>query len=123
MATNRNKMIRELEAKFQTVTLPDGRNLSEEELFAAYISILSDLNIQMQTQLEALRKVVLNELMRVQEEIQKKAAEDLIAGRITLDQMPLKRTETAEGVSLENVPLEIMKVASFMAWLNDKVRK
>ena len=124
MATNRNRISREIEAKFQTITLPDGKDMTAEELANAYEHILIDLNITTLTQLEILRSIVQHEVMRVQAEIQKKAVQDFAAGRITMDQLPLKRVEMPNGyVSFENVPPEMMTVASFMGWLNEKAEE
>lgn len=62
--------------------------------------------------------------MRVQEEILKQAIEDYTEGTITEEQMPLRRVESPDGgVTLENVPPELLRVASFMAWLNEKVEE
>lgn len=61
MATNRNKMIREMEGLYQSVTLPDGKDLKQEELFAIYEGITDYLGIRSRTQLEALRKIVLRD--------------------------------------------------------------
>ena len=124
MATNRNKMIREMEGLYQSVTLPDGKDLKQEELFAIYEGITDYLGIRSRTQLEALRKIVLRDVMRVQEEILTHAAEDFVAGTITEEQMPLRRVESPDGgYTLENVPPELLRVDSFMAWLNEKVEK
>lgn len=124
MATNRNKMIREMEGLYQSVTLPDGKDRKQEELFAIYDGITDYLGIRSRTQLEALRKVVVQDLLHVQEEILTHAAEDYAAGRITEEQMPLRRVESPDGsVTLENVPPEMLKVAGFMAWLNEKVEE
>ena len=124
MATNRNKMIREMEGLYQSVTLPDGKDRKQEELFAIYDGITDYLGIRSRTQLEALRKVVVQDVMRVQEEILTHAAEDFVAGTITEEQMPLRRVESPDGgYTLENVPPELLRVASFMAWLNEKVEE
>lgn len=111
-----------MEEKYRSVTLPNGKDLTREELFAIYDGFTAYLGIRSRTQLEALRKVVLQDLLRVLEKILDQASEDFAAGRITEEQMPLRRVESQDGdVTLENVPPDMLKVASFMAWLNEKV--
>ena len=83
--------------------------------------IEEELGIKTKEDLDALRTLAANKIMRMQNEVLMKAKEDLHAGRYqSLEQMPLYRAPSKNGNShIMNIPPELLNVMGFITYINE----
>ncbi len=82
-----------------------------------YLPILEKLGVKTRSDVDALRYAVEDRILEMQKEMQAKALEDLISGKLKdISEAPMYR----DNGTIRNVPNHFYHWFAFMAWLNER---